>query len=495
VEYNGNWPQQFVTFKGPDGTAWHTTIIGIMNQRSLKRETFFGGADSTYFIHALPMSANTLYVGRNQSWLKATWKQFLLDANAEGVLNKSVFETFFASLQARLPDSGTTIDGTGLEPALKRIAKEHTFRPDGPNTTAKYWAYSNSLLGQVDTSVVADVPTYGVFTRAGSGPTYVAYNPTNAKITVTFKKASDGTVVTTLDVNPFSIASKGSAGVTSFAPSPIAATKGRLYLQKATTPDPAKEPLRGIMTNAPGTWLPTTQTFTFPASNDLSRILPSLSIVPISTGNCSDTEPPGPTNPGCPSSIPAYAEWKGTFSGNLVNSRAAHTLLNIYTDLGLGVGWQQDPTVRSTTFVRVLYDFDSADQTDRIERINLPPNGGNSFVIGKQKMTDYYFSCYASQKVNAGICDDSNGYNLANGYYGLVPPTGVPESVVVIDDRFAAPRAFPSNVKCGTITVQVYGQPSNQPIKRPVPVSTGAHPLLNRGSWIQAPYDGGQCTP
>ncbi len=495
VVYNGNWPQQFVTFTGPDSRIWHTTIIGIMNQRFLKRETFFGGATSTYFIHLIPMSANTLYVGRNQSWLKATWNQFLLDANAEGQLNKSVFETFFASLQARLPDSASGINGTGLAPALERIATAHSFRPDGTNTTSKYWAYSNSLLGQIDTSVVANVPTYGVFTRAGGGTTYVAYNPTNAKITVIFKKASDGALVTTLDVNAFSIGSKGSAGVTSFAPGPVASIKGRLYLQPATTTDITKQPLRGVATNAPGTWLPATQTFTFPASNDLSRILPSLSIVPISTGNCSDTEPPGPTNPGCEDSIPAYAEWKGTFSGNLINPRAAHTLLNIYTDLALGVGWQQDPTLRSTTFVRVTYDFDSAGTTDRIERVNLPPNGGNSFVIGKQKITDYYFSCYASQSTNAGICDDSNGYNLANGYYGLIPAGGAPEAVVVIDDRFDTPKPFPSKVTCGTITVQVYGQPAPQNLKRRVPVSTGTSPLLNRASWVQAPYDGGECAP
>ena len=28
---------------------------------------------------------------------------------------------------------------------------------------AKYWAYTNALLGQPDTSVVADIPAYGAF--------------------------------------------------------------------------------------------------------------------------------------------------------------------------------------------------------------------------------------------------------------------------------------------------------------------------------------------
>lgn len=492
VEYNGNWPQQFVTFTGPDGNPWHTTLIGIENQRFVMRNTFFGfDPVSSYFIHLIPMSANTLYVGRNQNWLKATWKQFLLDANQIGILNKSVFEVYFASLQARLPDSGSGITGTGLVPALSRIANPHTFRPDGTNTTAKYWAYSNSLLGQVDTSVVANTPTYGVFTKAGGGTTYVAYNPTNAQITVTFKKISNGATVTTLAVAPFSIGWKGAAGTSSFTPGPLAATPVRLYLQPATTPDITKKPLKGIMTNKAGTWLPVAQTYTFPASDDLSEILPSLSVVPKSQGICDASVPPGPGNPGCPTSIPAFAQWQGTFSGNLINSRSAHTLLNIYTNLGLGVGWQQNPGVASTTFIRVIYDFDSSGTADRIEIINLPPNSGNSFVIGQQKMTDYYFACYASLQLNAGICDTSNGYNLNNGYYGL--NTAAPTTTVWLDDRFGKPESFPASVACGTITVQLYGSVAPDSIKRSVPVSTGTDPLLNRASWVQTPYGGGQC--
>src|SRR5262249_41984790 len=43
VRYNGNWPEQFVTYRGPDAGVWHTTLGGILNQRFVKRETFFGG--------------------------------------------------------------------------------------------------------------------------------------------------------------------------------------------------------------------------------------------------------------------------------------------------------------------------------------------------------------------------------------------------------------------------------------------------------------------
>ena len=45
VRYNGNWPEQFVTFRGPDNGVWHTTLAGILHQRFVNRETFFGGVD------------------------------------------------------------------------------------------------------------------------------------------------------------------------------------------------------------------------------------------------------------------------------------------------------------------------------------------------------------------------------------------------------------------------------------------------------------------
>jgi hypothetical protein len=44
---------------------------------------------------------------------------------------------------------------------------------------ANYWAYTNALLGQVDTSIVADIPVYGEFRETGTlGNRLVAYHPT-----------------------------------------------------------------------------------------------------------------------------------------------------------------------------------------------------------------------------------------------------------------------------------------------------------------------------
>ena len=490
VRYNGNWPEEFVTYRGPDGGVWHTTLAGILDQRFVKRETFFGGIDATYFIHLIPMSANTLYVGRNQDWLQATWKQYLLDTGAQGNPDfKSDFEVFMAAWQARMPTSGSGINGTGLNAALTRIAREHTFKFFGTNSMAKYWAYTNSLLGQVDTSIVADTPAYGAFKDAGGGSSFVAYNPTDQATTVNFKNRVTNTVVATLSVPAQSITSKSSGRTSTFKPSQITTPGGRLYLGPTTGPTPL--PMTGQLTHAAGTWLPPNGTFPFPRlSTDISRITPSLSIVPVATGDCSNIDLPGEEH--CANSNKAYAEWTGTFKGTLVGSKP-FTQMIVYTDPALHVGWQQDPNIRANTTVRVEYYFNSTNTTpDRIEVYTRPSFFGNTFVMLGNKITPYYFGAYNCvdknpPNPNAKPCDDST-----SGLYGL----GDPGLKVTLDNRFAATAAFPPSVTCGKIKVQVYGQTGpDQPIKVPVPVSVGTSPLLDRASWVQPPYDGGECAP
>ena len=501
VHYNGNWPEQFVTFLGPDNGVWHTTLGGILHQRFVKRETFFGGVDTTYFIHQIPMSASTLYFGRNQAWLQATWKQYLLDT---GPGFQSLNENFMAAWQARMPaGDDLDINGTGLKPALMRIAREHPFQFYGTNTMAKYWAYTNSLLGQVDTSIVADISAYGVFKDSGANSSYVAYNPTNQPVTATFKDRVTNSIVAAFPVPAQSIVSKSSGGHTdTFKPSQITTPVSRLYLGPTTS---GPLPLTGQLTSTPGTWLPPAGTSAYPRlSTDLDRIMPSLSIIPKATGICSDVDLPGnPSGPNggdqqCRSSNKAYAEWTGTFKGNLIGTRP-FSQMAVYTDPALHVGWEQDANIHSNTHVRIEYYFTNPPHPnpDRVEVLFGPSAPGNSFVMLSNKITPYYVGCYSDRR-NFGACNGTQ-----SGLYGL----GDPGLFVSLDNRFEVPNCdptnsncyrgaapFPSSVTCGTIKVQVFGQAgADQLAKAPVPVSVGTSPLLNRSSWVQPPYDGGSC--
>jgi len=113
----------------------------------------------------------------------------------------------------------------------------------------------------------------------------------------------------------------------------------------------------------------------------------------------------------------------------------------------------------------------------------------------QNKFTPYYFGCYA-QSANFGLCV-SSGPNANSGLYGPDNPVLSP-SKIFLDDRFNNTGAAPflANVTCGKIKVQMYGQAGpSQDVKVPVPVSVGTSPLLDRASWVQPPYDGGECTP
>ena len=507
VIYNGNWPAQWVTYNGPNAKKpWHVTLGGIYRQTLFLRSTFFGGADTTYAIQNIPMSSTGLWQGRDQEWLNSTWTQFLLDAASLGDLNKTADENIFADIQARLAaGSDTSINGTGLKPALERIANPHAFAPYATNTMAKYWAYTNSLLGQLDPSVRADQPDFAVFVNGSGQQTFVAYNPGTTPMTITFYKDSDGTQVTSFSVPAGTVVSQGAAGSTSFKPlaqGPTGPTNlgpepGRLYLQSVSG---QSLPLTGTLTDEPGTWLPSSGTSAFPSSKDLSAIMPSLTVIPVSTGNCADIFAPG--TPGCPNSNAAYGKWVGSFSGTAIGDTTLgeipHTTFAIYADPALGAGWQTNPATlnKNTTHVLVNYWFDKANYPakypDRIEEFHVGSNASNNtFVIGANEITDYYFGCYANFQ-NGSTCDSKQ----PNPFYGNTALSLSLAQIVNFKPGVGVLpiTPYPSNVDCGIVEVDVYGSAgSNQRVKAPLPVSTGTDPLLGRASWVRPPYNGGSC--
>jgi len=230
--------------------------------------------------------------------------------------------------------------------------------------------------------------------------------------------------------------------------------------------------------------------------------MPSLSIIPVSTASCADVDLPG--GPFCPGANKAYAEWTGTFKGTRVGDKPL-TQLAIYTDPAIHLGWEQATKPKGNTHVRVEYYFDAVNHSDRPDRIELfwlPSVAGNTFVMLQNKITHYYLHCYHpfgnADDGNIGKCDGT-----LSGFYGL-SLAGIDEpqpQVVVLDRRRPGyPNidnpSFPASVTCGKIKVQVYGAASAfQSDKVPVPVSVGSSPLLNRASWVQPPYDGGECPP
>ena len=467
--YNGNWPDSFVHYNN----TWINPIVGVISQRAVNRACFWGDKPySDYVIHAVPLSASQLQMGRNQEWLTKAWEQFELDSTTETTSSGSPYEILLAGLQARLPGTGTNINDPGPIAALARINQKHPFYQAATNAMGKHWAYTNYQLGQIDITVTADTASYGVFKKSDGTRSYVAYNPGSTTVTVSF---SDGAALT--DIPAYAMAYKtGKNGTqTNDKIGKSTENKGRFYLRKPvsyTASCDALTPQNLSLATAPGTWKPLAGTTSFPTDTD--SLADSIVCIPARSKQTTPTYEPDPKY---------IRTWKGTFSGKRVTTapKDAFTRFAVYSNQSLFPGWQYDPAtqgkdgVPSNVFViNIIYDFNGDGKDDRWEQYSISPIGGNSFAY-QNKPTQHDFD----QKVWPSFPSSGEPWDK--------PPMmlGGPSGTMKAD--------FPSSVAYGKgkVTVKIWGGQlgDHQSYALPVPISVNAGPTTNRASWVQPPYD------
>jgi endoglucanase Acf2 len=132
-------------------------------------------------INYLPFQGGSLYLGRRPE---------LVEREYDALLERSRHEIFtwrdYALMYLALADGQRASD---------ELDRDSYLQPEFGDSRALTHAWVRGLaeLGNVDTTVTADVPTYAVFKKVkknGFVRSYVAFNPTDAPRTVTF---SDGT--------------------------------------------------------------------------------------------------------------------------------------------------------------------------------------------------------------------------------------------------------------------------------------------------------------
>ncbi len=147
--------------------------------------------DSPEYIHGinlLPNTAASLYLGRHPDYVRKNYAEVVKRNRGEPLTWRDAMWMFLAYAEP--------------ERAHRLFDADKYFTPEFGNSVAMTYHFITNLevLGQVDTSVTADTPTYAVFKREGR-VTHVAYNPTPTRLSVKF---SDGVV---LAVAPRSLAS------------------------------------------------------------------------------------------------------------------------------------------------------------------------------------------------------------------------------------------------------------------------------------------------
>jgi len=159
-----------------------------------------GGVHSTWFsgepemihgINFLPLTSASMYLGRNTDYVTDNYNEMVAEnGGAEDVW----YDIMWEYLALANPDL-----------ALSKFNDYPAYPVEGGETRAHtyYWLHNLKSMGQIDLSVTADVPNYGVFINNGIR-TYAAYNPSFSAVTVHF---SDGEM---LDVPARQLASSNS---------------------------------------------------------------------------------------------------------------------------------------------------------------------------------------------------------------------------------------------------------------------------------------------
>jgi len=145
------------------------------------------------FIHGInvvPASGGALYMGRHPDYVVRNYDEVVRLNRGAPLTWRDLLWMYLALAN---PDR-----------ALCSLENDRYFAPEFGNSMAMtyHWISNLAALGQLDTEVTADIPTYAVFAKAKKR-THLAFNPTDRSVRVTF---SDGVSV---DVPPRQMARAG----------------------------------------------------------------------------------------------------------------------------------------------------------------------------------------------------------------------------------------------------------------------------------------------
>lgn len=140
--------------------------------------TWFG-ADPEYIhgINFLPVTSASLYLGRHPEYVLANYNEIVDERNGQPIIWQDVLWKYLALSDANLALSYYHADQS--YPPFDGESRAHTL----------HWLYNLKKMGQLDTSIVADISTYSVFKDAAGDLTYTAYNAGGTERLVNF---SDG---------------------------------------------------------------------------------------------------------------------------------------------------------------------------------------------------------------------------------------------------------------------------------------------------------------
>lgn len=155
----------------------HVAIGMVWGGKGVHSTWFGADPEFIHGINILPMTSASLYLGRHPDYVEANYAEIVAERNGQPVIWQDVLWEYLALAN---PDQALSYYYANLDyPPFDGESRAHTL----------HWLFNMKKMGQLDTTIVADHPSYAVLRDADNDLTYVAYNPDPQERLVNF---SDG---------------------------------------------------------------------------------------------------------------------------------------------------------------------------------------------------------------------------------------------------------------------------------------------------------------
>jgi endoglucanase Acf2/PKD repeat protein len=160
----------------------HVAIGMVWGGKGVHSTWFGADPEFIHGINILPVTSGSLYLGHHPAYVVSNYDEIVTERNGQPVIWQDILWQYLA-----LADPGR---------AISYYYADHSYAPfDGESRAHTYhWLYNLKKMGQVETGILADIPTYSVFRDAVGDLTYVAYNSGPTARVVTFTDGFSMTV-------------------------------------------------------------------------------------------------------------------------------------------------------------------------------------------------------------------------------------------------------------------------------------------------------------
>lgn len=170
-----------------DKSIYKQILVSVLGARSAECTAHWPEADAQDFlgIELLPITPLMLYLGYDTTYAEDLYNRF---REAIGGLEERWQDIIWKFQSLFDPKS-----------VINKFHDSFDFDSSSSRAALYRWIYTFDVLGTVDTSIYADIPSFNVFDKNGV-KTYICYNYTDSARVVTFRRRSDDAFVGWVEV-------------------------------------------------------------------------------------------------------------------------------------------------------------------------------------------------------------------------------------------------------------------------------------------------------